>query len=302
MMAIDLHTHTIYSDGGLEPEELVRKAKEIGLSALAIADHDSVSALEEGLKIAQEVGIELVPALEISSYPDEENEFHILGYFIDWQNSVLVSTLKHFQEVRDKRAHKIAERLNELGYQVSYEEIRKQAKGTIVQPHVAAAVIGNPANEKKLKQEFGVSPKTGDFIREHLIQGKDAYITREALTPKEALDLIHKAGGITSLAHPCWNLVKKDSASGELVFDDAGLKELVKIGLDGIEVYAHRENEADTRACVDHYLKLATELNLVASGGSDFHGYGSAGKKLGFEDFYLKVPDAVLDELKKFKR
>lgn len=302
-MAIDLHTHTIYSDGGLTPLDLVRKAKDIGLSALAVADHDSVSGLSQAFDEARKVGIELVPAVEVSAYPNAENEYHILGYFIDWKNSELQGSLKIFQDAREERAHKIVEKLNELGYKVTFDEVKAEAKGIIVQPHVAAAVIKNPANEEKLIKEYGKVPSTGDFIRDHLIQGKDAYISREAFTPEEAINFVHRFGGVAVLAHPCWNLAKKNpfKADEKIVFDDESLRQLVKIGLDGIEVYAHRENEKDTQDCVDHYLKLAGELDLVVTGGSDFHGYGSAGKKLGFEDFYLKVPDEVLERLKEKK-
>ncbi len=295
-MAIDLHTHTIYSDGGLSPTELVKKAKEIGLSALAIADHDSVSGIGEALEAGKKLGVEVVPAIEISAYPNQESEYHLLGYFIDWRNASLNSTLKHFQEGRHERAVKVVERLNELGYQVDFDSVQKLASNTIVQPHIAFAVIEHPANREKLTQEFGSLPRTGDFIREHLIPGKDAYVARETLTPRQAIELIHSVGGLAVVAHPVWNLVKK--VDGSLVFDDQALVDLIKLGLDGIEAYSHRENEADTRVCTEHYLQLAQKLNLVVSGGSDFHGFGSAGKKLGFQDFYLKVPGQVLLDLK----
>lgn len=296
---IDLHTHTIYSDGGLTPTELVQKAKETGLAAIAIADHDSVSGLPEGFAEAERQGVELVPAIEMSSYPNDKTEYHILGYFIDWEDKWLQDTLAHFQKVREERAEKVVEKLKELGYKITFDEVKAQAKGTIVQPHIAYVVVNDPENSEKLTREFGQMPKTGDFIREHLIPGKDAYIAREKLTPKEAIELIHRVGGIAVLAHPCWNLCKK--VEDKLVFDDQPLAELVQIGLDGIEVYCHRENEADTKEAVEHYLQKARLLNLVVSGGSDFHGYGSAGKQLGFTDFYLKVQYSVLQELKSFK-
>jgi len=297
MANIDLHTHTVHSDGGLSPAELVSKAKETGLSALAIADHDSVGGIGEALEVGNKLGVEVVPAIEVSAYPNLENEYHILGYFIRWQDKALQQKLEYFQKVRRERAVKVVERLNHLGYKLDFDKVKEIAKGTIVQPHIAFAVIDEAANKDKLVKEFATLPKTGDFIREHLIPGKDAYIARETLTPVEAIDLIHSVDGLAVVAHPCWNLAKK--VDGKIVFDDTSLAELVKLGLDGIEAYSHRENEADTKACVEHYLDKAKELNLVVSGGSDFHGFGSAGKKLGFQDFYLKVPDQVLVELKK---
>lgn len=298
MANIDLHTHTIHSDGGLTPNELVRKAKEVGLAAIAVSDHESVSGIEEALKTGKEVGIEVIPAIEVSAYPSPENEYHILGYFIDWQSSWLQEVLEHSRADREERAKKVVEKLKALGYQVSFEEVKAQAQGTIVQPHLAAAVINNSANKDKLIRDYGARPTTGEFIGDHLIPGKDAYVARKALTPKEALDLIHKVGGLAVLAHPCWNLTKKDPSAAGLVFDDQAIEELVKLGLEGIEVFAHRDNEEDTKLCIEHYSKLAEKLSLVVSGGSDFHGFGSAGKKLGFEDFYLKVPEEVLAQLK----
>jgi predicted metal-dependent phosphoesterase TrpH len=172
-------------------------------------------------------------------------------------------------------------------------------KGTIVKPHIAHCVINKQENEDKLIADFGKIPTTGEFIEKYLNPDGLAYVAREAATPQEAIDLIHSAGGLAVLAHPCWNLTEK--IKSRLVFADHWVKTLVDLGLDGIEVYAHRDTEVDTKKCVEHFEALAEKFHLVKTGGSDFHGFGSAGKQLGFKDFYLKVPYEVLTNLKKRK-
>ena len=119
------------------------------------------------------------------------------------------------------------------------------------------------------------------------------------MTTKEAIYLIHSVGGIAVLAHPCWTIAKKKD--DELVFDDKEFEEVVKAGVDGVEVLAHRETQKDTKKCVAHFTSLIKKYKLVVTGGSDFHGFGSAGKNLGYTDFYLKVPYSILDDLKKLK-
>jgi hypothetical protein len=296
---IDLHAHTYYSDGALSPGDLVKKAKEIGLAAIGIADHDNIDGLAEGLASGKKLGIGVVPAVEITSYPDPETEFHILGYFIDWKNKSFQNALRGFQVEREKRAKKVIKNLTRLGYLINFGDLRSLARGTIVQPHIAWLVINDLENRKKLTSDFGKIPSTGEFIVKYLIPGASAYEPRATIKPKEAIDLIHSVDGLAILAHPSWSLVKKEN--GNLVFNDSHLDRLIKEGLDGLEVYAHRENEEDTKACVEHYLTLAQKNNLAVSGGSDYHGFGSAGKELGFNNFYLKVPYRVLESLKKMR-
>jgi len=293
---IDLHAHTYYSDGGLSPTDLVEKAKEIGLAAVGIADHDCVDGLEEGLAAGKKAGIEVLPAVEITSYPDPETEFHILGYFIDWKEKTFQQSLRDFQAAREKRAKKVIANLNNLGYQINFGDLRALARGTIVQPHLAWIVINDLFNKEKLLGTFGHIPTSGEFIVKYLIPGAVAYEPRGAIKPAEAIDMIHRIGGLAILAHPSWSLAKKEDS--KIIFNDQLLDDLIKQGLDGIEIYCHRENEEDTRACVEHFGQIAQKKNLAVSGGSDYHGFGSAGKELGFSGFYLKIPYQVLVELK----
>lgn len=297
---IDLHTHTMYSDGGLTPNQLVVKAKEAGLKAIALTDHDNTAATEVAMLKGKELGVEVVPAIELTAYLDEDSDvsdLHILGYFIDIRDRDLRKKLEFYQKEREDKSRKVVKKLNALGYKLEFNEVKKLAKGTIAGPHIAYLIINRKENETKLMSEFGHMPETGEFIQKYLIVGGEAYEPRVAATPKEAIDLIHQASGIAILAHPCWSVTTKEGK--KLIFNDKLVQSLVDIGLDGIEVYAHRENEADTKKCVDHFEKLAAKLKLAISGGSDFHDFGSAGKELGFTDFYLKVPYSILDNLKK---
>ncbi len=293
---IDLHTHTIYSDGGLTPNGLIVKAKELGLIAVAIADHDNVAATEVALIKGAELGIEVVPSIELTAYVDEDMDFHILGYFINRRDRALRERLEFYQKEREEKSKKVVQNLNKFGFKIDFQEVKKLAKGTIAQPHLAYIVVNKADNSEKLIKEFGEVPSTGEFIREYLATGAKAYEPRTAASPDEAIELIHQAGGVAVLAHPCWNLTKK--VGDKLVFDDGWIEKLVKMGLDGIEVYAHRENKEDTQKCIEHFEKIADKLKLVKTGGSDFHGFGSAGKELGFGDFYLKIPASVLEDLR----
>jgi predicted metal-dependent phosphoesterase TrpH len=296
---IDLHAHTIYSDGGLTPIALVMRAKEIGLKSLAVTDHDNLSAIEVATIKGAELGVEIIPGIELTAYVDETLDLHILGYFIDKKNRHLNERLEFYKKQREAKSKKVIENLNKLGYKIDFNEVKKLAKGTIAQPHLAYIIVNKKENTEKLTEEFGEIPTTGDFIRDYLAVGGKAYEMREAASPEEAINLIHEAGGVAVLAHPCWNLAAK--VGSKLIFDDQWVERLVKLGLDGIEVYAHRDNRDDTEKAVAHYEKVADKYKLIKTGGSDFHGFGSAGKDLGFVDFSLKIPNSCLADLKKMK-
>lgn len=293
---IDLHTHTIHSDGAFTPTQLVEKAAELKLAAIAISDHENIDGLDEAIKAGKKHGVEIIPAVEIGSYPDPLTEHHILGYFIDYKNKKLVKSFKDLQDARENRAKKVIKNLNDLGYVVTFGDVKAMAAGTIVQPHLAWIVINDKENKNKLRKEFGDIPDTGEFIRKYLIPGAPAYESRKALKPKEAVDLIHEAGGIAVFAHPCWTTATKQK--GKIIFDDKKFEDVRGVGIDGVEVLAHRGSEEDTRISVKYYTELAKRHNLVITGGSDYHGFGSAGKALGYSDFYLKVPYYILEKLR----
>jgi len=143
---VDLHTHTIHSDGAFTPTQLVEKAADIDLAALAISDHENVDGIDEAIKAGEKYGVEIIPAVEIGSYPDALTEHHILGYFIDYKNKKLVETFKELQNSRENRAKKVIQNLNDLGYLITFGDVKRMATGTIVQPHLAWTVINEFEN------------------------------------------------------------------------------------------------------------------------------------------------------------
>lgn len=274
---IDLHTHSTVSDGSMSPRELVRYAKEHGLAAIALTDHDSVDGIHEAVDEGNKAGIEVIPGLEISV--DFKPEMHILGYFFNEDYINMKSTLADLKAGRERRNIKIIDRLNRLGLDVTVEEAKAEARrGVVGRPHIA----------KVLVQKGYVDTITEAFDR-YLGKGKAAYFNREELTPEEGIREIAKSGGIPVLAHPIY----LDMDSGRL--DDL-LGILAKAGLRGIEAYYADNTATDT----GNLLRLALKHNLLVTGGSDFHGSYKTGIEIGKGFGNLKVPYRLLDELKKF--
>ncbi|KXJ99225.1 MAG: DNA polymerase III PolC-type [Nitrospira sp. OLB3] len=193
MSRIDLHLHTTHSDGSFSTREVMTFAKQAGVSALAITDHDIVDGIPEAIAAGQELSIEVVPGVEISSR-FQGSELHILGYFINWRDTVLNERMARLRAGRHERNPRIVQRLNELGIDITYDEVRALA-GTesVGRPHIARVLM-----EKKI-----VSSAKEAFDR-YLANGRPAYVDRELPEPEEAVQWIREAGGIPVLAHPTW--------------------------------------------------------------------------------------------------
>jgi len=241
----DLHVHTTASDGSLTPEQVVQEAAEAGLAAIGIADHDTVDGIAPGLAAGREAGIIVVPAVEINTdYNDEE--VHLLGYYIDFESSTLNEHLERLRNARLERAEKMVKRLNELGLKISLDRVLEIAgAGSVGRPHVAKAMV-----------EAGYSSSMNSAFGKYLVSGASAYIPRYKLTPFEAIEIIHEAGGVAVLAHP------GDSRHDEMI------PQLVDAGMQGIEVYHTDHSSAQAR----RYLQIAEKYNLIPTGGSDSHG------------------------------
>jgi predicted metal-dependent phosphoesterase TrpH len=273
---IDLHTHSVYSDGTDTPAELVAMADERGLSALALTDHDSVGGIPELLAAATTAAVEAVPGIELSAECDK-GTMHVLGYFIDYTCQTLLGKVEKVRTGREERNHEILKKLNRLGFRLLWEDIRKQAGRDVVgRPHIAAALV-----------ECGhVKSKKAAFDR-LLAKGRPGYIDRERYTATECIDLIRQAGGISVLAHPS-TIYLPDEQLRILI---AGLKER---GLGGIEVYYAEHRPENIRK----FTGWAEALDLICTGGTDFHGANSPDLKLGTGFGQLHVPDEALDQLK----
>jgi len=270
MEKIDLHIHTVYSDGTYTPGEVVKKAKEIGLVAISITDHDSVEGVEEALQAGREFGVEVVPGVEMSSDVDHD-EIHILGYYLDFKKKEFLSKLDYFQKIRIERNERLFRRLEELGMPVSSEEVLKLApKGVVSRLHIARCMV-----EKKYVNSID------EAFEEWLNPGKPAYVERERISPFEVINLILEAEGVPVFAHPF--LSRRDDLIPKMI--DAGLM--------GIEVY-HSTHDEKT---VKHYMEIAKRYDLLITGGSDCHGEAKDEVLMGKVD----VPVSVLWELKKAK-
>ncbi|MEK7761086.1 MAG: PHP domain-containing protein, partial [Nitrospirota bacterium] len=276
MSRIDLHLHTTHSDGSQTPAEVIRLAHEAGVSALAITDHDITTGLPEAIAAGQELGIEIIPGIEISSRHGE-SELHVLGYFIKWQDAKLNACLMTLRESRHRRNPKIIELLQAAGIDITYDEVRAVAgSDSVGRPHIARVLM-----------DKNVVTTAKEAFDRFLAEGKAAYVPRDLPAPVDAIRWIKDAGGLAVLAHPTW--VK--TTEGTLTDLARQLKEQ---GLDGVEVHYSTHTPRQTRT----YLSLAKQLGLLVTGGSDFHGMTKPDVEVGIGKGSLHVPDHLLPKLK----
>jgi hypothetical protein len=251
MNLIDLHTHSTASDGSYRPAEVVRLAKEGGLKAVALTDHDTTDGLDEALAAGVELGVEVIPGVEISTRFTDDT-MHILGYFLDFKSGKLEERLAVLKQARKDRNPKIVAKLNGLGIPITMEQVeRASGGGQVGRPHIARVLLG-AGYVRSMQQAFDI----------YLKNGGNAYVAKYRFPPAEALDMIREAGGIPVLAHPFTLGLGSAMALRDL------LRDLQALGLAGIEVF-YAEHTAEQEAM---YLKLAQELGLLVTGGSDFHG------------------------------
>jgi 3',5'-nucleoside bisphosphate phosphatase len=243
---VDLHTHTTASDGTYAPRELVAEAASRGVRVLAITDHDSTEGLPEALAEAEgRRPLEILPGIEINCDVDGA-EIHVLGYLMDWQAAWFQEFCREQRRERRERVHRMAERLGALGLPIDAEEVFALVQeGSAGRPHVAQVMVTR-GYVKTVREAFD----------KYLGSGKPGHVQRRKLTPEDAVRLIRKAGGAPVLAHP--GLANRDGL----------IPGLVAAGLMGIECY-YTEHSAQQRAT---YLQICKERDLVATGGSDFHG------------------------------
>ena len=275
---IDLHAHTTASDGSLSPTELVHKAVAARLAALAVTDHDTIGGLAEAQGEASRVGLDLVTGVELS-VEDAGGRFHLLGYLFRSDDGPMQSALTQLRTQRAARNEQIAERIKELGLPVTMDDVRAEAGDgdVIARPHFAQALL------KK-----GVVNSVQDAFDRYLATGKPLYQPKEVLSPADAIAMIHAAGGLAVMAHP--GLVPL-SATGL----DKRVTELTEsAGMDGIEAYYSQHGQADT----ERFLALAARLNLLVTGGSDFHGTPKPHVTLGKVYKDRPAPMELLDRMR----
>lgn len=247
MPGIDLHIHTSASDGKFSPKDIVYRSVELGLTVIAICDHDSVDGILPALEAAGEFPqIRVIPGVELSTYAPG-SEVHILGYFIDYTDPGLETSLASLRSSRRERAQKIIARLNDLDVHVSWQRVQEIAgSGSIGRPHIAQAMLENSY----------VSSFKEAFTR-YIGHNGPAYVERQKITPTEAMALIIRVGGLPVLAHPL-----------TVSAPETMIAELKAAGLVGLEVHYNGYTEDK----IDALARLAEKYDLIATGGSDYHG------------------------------
>ena len=241
---VDLHSHSTASDGAFAPAVVVQEAHKAGLAAIALTDHDTTAGLSEAQAESERLGIRLVPGIELSAV-ENDHETHILGLHLG-STAPIDARLAALREMRRARASRIVDLLNANGVRITFESVLQQAgSAAIGRPHVARALIAE-----------GWAVDSRDAFDRYLASGRPGFVPKEQLTVRDAIALIHAAGGIAIVAHPGQHGTRERI---ELLKDD---------GLDGVEVrHPGHSNEDITRL-----MALVEHFGLVPSGGSDWHG------------------------------
>lgn len=255
---IDMHMHTVYSDGAYSTEKLLLKAKEKGLNIISITDHDTVHSIKEAIEIGKDIGIEVVPGVELST-DIEDKEVHLLGYFIDIEHEELKKYLQFFREERVYRAKRMVSKLVKLGINISMDDVMDVAQNSAIgRPHIAMVL-----------HKLGVVTDYYEAFHKYLRDNGPAYERKIHVSPQSALKLISDAGGLSFIAHP-----------GHL--KESILMNLINAGIDGIEVIHPSHNDYQ----IKFYRGIVNQYCLLESGGSDFHG-GAKGDEDNFGKYLI---------------
>jgi hypothetical protein len=241
---IDLHMHTTCSDGTYSPSELVYKAKEAGLDIISITDHDSVNGIKEAIVVGKEIGVEIIPGLEISTDLDDK-EVHLLAYFIDIENEELQKYLSFFREERFHRAKRIVQKLRNLGLSITIDDVVDHAQNSAIgRPHIAYALVN-----------LGLINNYYEAFEKYIGDYGPAFERKIHVSPQSATKLISDSGGLSFVAHPGY-------------MKETILIDLIKAGIDGIEVLHPSHSDSQ----INFYRGIVNQYCLLESGGSDFHG------------------------------
>ena len=243
-MLIELQSHSTVSDGQLEPAGVVEEAAKAGVTTLALTDHDAVAGVPEAEARARELGVELVPAIEMSCVHEYAEDLHICGYWVELEK--IAPACERAQQERRERAGEIVEKLRGEGFGLTLDDAVREAGAadSIGRPHIAKAA--------------GASGDLGPFFEEYLVPGAKAFVPRRWPTAAQAIELIRAAGGVAVIAHPYWDISAPDEV------DDL----IRSLGADGVETFYPSHSKEQT----EHLLSLCNELGLTPTGSSDYHG------------------------------
>ena len=266
-LRVDLHIHSTHSDGKLSLKEIVAFAKQSGLGAISITDHDTISGLAEAETECRHYRIELINGVELS-VRQKTTDLHLLGYLFDSQNESIIEYAEFFRNERVKRAREIVLRLNDIGIPISFEMVQNVAgNGVLGRPHIACALL-----------QSGYVKSFEEAFQYYLSEGCICFVPKFKISPAEAISMIHRAGGVCCLAHP------GNEIADETIF------QLIRLGLDGIETLHPRHSQAQ----VDHFREIVHAKNLVETGGTDCHGKNPDDLLIG----RLAVPYGFVERMK----
>lgn len=276
MRTIDLHAHTTASDGSYTPAKLIDYAKEKGLAAVAVTDHDTLSGLEEAVAEGERLGIRVIPGVELGTRLDD-CDVHMTALFINCKNKALIKRLDEMAASRRERNLKMVDRLHDAGFRIDRSDLERLGPDKLIaRGHIAQILIAR-----------GYASDLKDALRRYLSKGGPGYVQKEVLPPKECIRLAHEAGGLIFVAH----LHQIDPASPE--HSIAVCRRLLEMGADGLETL-YCEFDDYWRDITE---KLAREYGCLRSGGSDFHGELKKGLDLGCGYGDLAVPYEFLSAM-----
>jgi len=288
---IDLHIHSNLSDGILSPKEIIDEAIKNNVSIIAISDHDTIDAYTNDLyDYAKSKNIELINAVEISTKINKAG-IHVLGYNIDINNNELKEKLFKLRNARHDYLYNVANKLNNLGYQINVSKLDKI--DAVTKAHIAKDVIENPINKEKLIKVFNHIPNKGEFIETIMNEGCPAYVKKETITPMEASELIKKSGGRVILAHPV-AYKYEDNLSDEEILNL--IKEMKADGIESNYIYIDRKNNKINE--INKWNEFAKNNNLITTVGSDFHNKDGIHPEIGLINEKLNINyDEIINNL-----
>lgn len=287
---IDLHIHTVCSDGALTPKEVIDEAVKNGVSVIAIADHDTIEAYNDDLfEYAKNKNIQIINAVEISTKA-KKCGVHVLGYNFNMNDKEFRDGLSSLRNSRHDYLFNVASKIKELGYTINTEELDKV--DAVTKAHIASDVVNNEKNYKLLMDNFDHIPSRGEFIETVMNEGCPAYVEKKTVTPKQAADMIRKAGGKAVLAHPV-AYTYEDNLSEEDILEI--VKEMNPDGIEAYYIYFNRENKKIND--IEKWKNFTKNNNLFYTIGSDFHIKSSTGLEIGLDPKEFSLSEKEIEEI-----